>query len=851
MSKLYEQKFYNALENIFVGANIEGDSGYVNLLKIKSKYYKIILEQFKKEVNQNPTITESFKEEFFDRLYSFFEKYFSESGSVYFTKTANWQRVYEQVYTDNKDVVLFWKTHMLYYVKSDILFQSINLEIEDEETKQNYKFYFDVGNLQAKQNNEKKSLVFNFNKKDGETFVFDVAYSERGNKTKTEDIVKETKIPEAIIEKAFATFKKQSEVDFFINKDAEKFLSEQLDMYLHQILLADENKFDQNRLDQLKTVKEFAQKIIQFIAQFENELVRVWNKPKFTLNSNYVITIDKLPEEIIKKLEKHVGIKDQITEWIELGMVETGFDFKKREEKHKYLPIDTKYFKDLEIEILGLFDNLDEALDGRLIHSENYQALNTLQEKYKEKVQCIYIDPPYNAPASEIIYVNNYKHSSWLTLMDNRIDIAKKLLTKDGVFECAIDKQEQENLGKLLENKFPENEQVCVTIIHNPSGVQGDNFSHTNEYTYFIFPSKKRIINEIEREEFDVRNFRDVTGDESLRTAAKNCFYPIFIKDGKIFGFGDVCQNDFHPPVNIIRDDGIIEIYPIDPEGIERKWRFARQTVEAIKDSLIPSFLKKRKIWDIKREKNIFSPKTVWTDSKYSANNHGTQILNQIVPNNGFGFPKSLYNVQDCILAGSQNDSLILDFFPGSGTTAHAIIDLNRNNPESKRKYILTELGEHINNVIIPRVKKLCFTENWKEGKAQDGQGISHFVKYCKLEQYEDTLRNMKYQESSPSDIFDTRKPFEQYVFYADQKFAHVVENKKDDIELDFEKLYPNIDFAETISNIKGLPIKKITQTGVLLEGEEKEIKTDYKNMTKEEKVEFIKLLKPLLWWGE
>ncbi len=162
MSNINENKFYQALENIFTGANIEGDSGYVNLLKIKSSYYKLILAQFKKEIDLDQTITDYFKEEFFDKLYSFFEKYFSESGSVYFVKTANWQRVYEQVYTDNKDVVLFWKTHMLYYVKSDILFQSIDVNITDEESKQDYNFFFDVGNLQAKQNNEKNALIFSF-----------------------------------------------------------------------------------------------------------------------------------------------------------------------------------------------------------------------------------------------------------------------------------------------------------------------------------------------------------------------------------------------------------------------------------------------------------------------------------------------------------------------------------------------------------------------------------------------------------------------------------------------------------------------------------------------------------------
>ena len=147
-----EKKFYDALEKIFVGAPIEGEGGYVNLLKIKEKYYRQVVDSLKKDINNDTVVSESFKEDFYNLLFNFFEKYFSECGSVYFTKTANWQKVYEKVYSDNKDVVLFWKTNMLYYVKSDILFRSIYIKAMDMEDKQNYVFFFDVGDLKQKQN---------------------------------------------------------------------------------------------------------------------------------------------------------------------------------------------------------------------------------------------------------------------------------------------------------------------------------------------------------------------------------------------------------------------------------------------------------------------------------------------------------------------------------------------------------------------------------------------------------------------------------------------------------------------------------------------------------------------------
>jgi adenine-specific DNA-methyltransferase len=431
MSDFNEKIFYNALENIFTGAKIEGDSGYINLLKIKSDYYELILTNFKAAVDTESVINSSFKEEFFERLYSFFEKYFSESGSVYFAKTANWQRVYEQVYTDNKDVMLFWKTHMLYYVKTDILFQSMDVSIQNGDEIQT--FYFDVGALQNKQNNEKKELVFTYKEIKEGKYIIDVAYSVHGLKTKTDEIGKAIHVEDEIIEKAIAIFKKQASVDFFINKDAKKFLTGQLELYLHQIMLTDENKFDQKRLNQLKMIKFFAEKIIDFIAQFEDELVRIWNKPKFVLGSNYVITLDKLPDNITAKLSVHKRMKEQIAEWEELGMVETGFRFDRRSGEHAHLPVDTRYFKDLEHDILALFENLDDALDGKLIHSENYQVLNSIRDKYKEKIQCIYIDPPFNT-GSDFDYIDGYQDSTWLSIMQDRLKLAKDLLSAEGSF---------------------------------------------------------------------------------------------------------------------------------------------------------------------------------------------------------------------------------------------------------------------------------------------------------------------------------------------------------------------------------------------------------------------------------
>lgn len=165
-----EQKFYNALKDIFVGEKVEGESGYINLMRIKSRYFeKGVFSKLKEDIEEALKPFPEFKEELFDKLYTFFQRYFSESGSIYFRYTPIHQNVYKKVYTDDKDVILFWKTHMLYYVKTDRLFKNLEVEIDG------YKFFFDVSALEHKKAFEKKGIIYEIKEKrnDG-VIVFNV-----------------------------------------------------------------------------------------------------------------------------------------------------------------------------------------------------------------------------------------------------------------------------------------------------------------------------------------------------------------------------------------------------------------------------------------------------------------------------------------------------------------------------------------------------------------------------------------------------------------------------------------------------------------------------------------------------
>lgn len=228
--KKHEQQFFNALREIFVGAKVEGDSGYVNLMRIKSRYYeKGVFPHLQADINAALKPFPDFREELFDKLYTFFQRYFSESGSIYFRYTALNQNIYEKIYTDDRDVMLFWKTHMLYYVKTDRIFASLEVDVDGQ------KFFFDASNMTLKRANEKRGVVYAFRKADRGTLVFDVGYSEKGKSTKVDDILKAIKkegytVTDEFLDRAFRVFEKQSEVDYFINKNARAFLQEQFDL---------------------------------------------------------------------------------------------------------------------------------------------------------------------------------------------------------------------------------------------------------------------------------------------------------------------------------------------------------------------------------------------------------------------------------------------------------------------------------------------------------------------------------------------------------------------------------------------------------------------------------------------
>ncbi len=862
-----ENRFFSALRDVFVGAKVEGQSGFVNLMRIKSSYYEQgVFPRLKEDIDEALKPFPEFREELFDRLYTFFRRYFSESGSIYFRFTPPHDHIYEKVYIDDRDVVLFWKTHMLYYVKTDRLFKGMEVEFDG------FRFLFDVSTLEHKQANEKRSLVYDFKeqRKDG-TLVFTVAYSERGRRTNIAGIRRAIKdalglkkytvqVPsEEALERAFGLFERQSEVDYFINKDARRFLREQFNLWLYQYVFEPEERkgttWTEKRIRQLQALKEIAYKIIDFIAQFEDELVRVWNKPKFVLGSHYVITLDRIAArdggmEVLERVLAHPGIEAQVQEWRELGMVGEGFSpeqiwvedltGKHLHARYQYLPIDTRHFSDLEMAILSFFDHLDQELDGWLVHSENYQALNTMLPKFRERVKCIYIDPPYNTGSDEFIYRDQFRHSSWLTMMENRLRLAREWMREDGAIFVSTDDHEHAEAWKLMEALF--HIENAITSLVWEGGLKNDSrfVSVSQDYIIAFVKDKTRLtekgeiwrtrkegIDEIYRE---VKRLKQKYREdyESISNALKEWYRTLpkghpamahrhynMVDERGVFFPGDISWPGGGGPNYDV-------LHPVTKKPVAkpaRGWVFptAERMAKAISEGRVyfgpdETSVPKLKRYMHETEGQVISP--VFYKDRRAA----FQLLRDILGHDTFRNPKDEGILQKLIEATTDSVSLILDFFAGSGTTAHAVINLNREDG-GRRKYILVEMADYFHTVLLPRIKKVVFSDKWKGGKAQPGgKGISHFVKYFSLERYEEVLRKAHYRDDD-TPLFVQADPYTQYIFLRDPKMLDNAETgervmevdpEKNEIRVDLAKLYPDIDLAETLSCLTGKWIRRI-----------------------------------------
>lgn len=514
---------------------------------------------------ENVIDTNALEQEVFSHLANFFKRYYKDGDFI------SLRRYKKDVYAipyEGEEVKLHWANHDQYYIKTSEYLKNYTFKLKDGKS-----VHFQLKEASTEQNNNKSQgdqerrfaiyeeqpvevidgqLYINFTYESHKKTVKQAELEAKAveviqNNIPAEFALAFDKAPteknknRTIVEKHLNDFISRNTFDYFIHKDLGGFLRRELDFYIkNEVLYIDDINTENPayftaQLSKIKALKTVASKIITFLAQIEDFQKKLWLKKKFVISTNYCITLDRIPEKYYPEI---VANQAQLDEWKELFdvVIPNGSEESLRNEP--YLVLDTKFFsEEFKDKLLAEFDNLDEETNGLLINSENFQALNVMQEKYQKEIDSIYIDPPYNAQSSEIAYKNTFKHSSWLSLMENRLSISKSLLKDRFVNVIAIDEIENFNLGKMLEVTFEGCENSTLSIVHNPTGQQGSNFSYTHEFAHFLFPKNVDIIgledrNDKNREaQPDVRPLRNVSsGKNHLRESAANCFYPIYVK---------------------------------------------------------------------------------------------------------------------------------------------------------------------------------------------------------------------------------------------------------------------------------------------------------------------------------
>lgn len=577
----------------------------------------------------------------------------------------------------------------------------------------------------------------------------------------------------SLLEKHLNAYTKKNTTDYFIHKNLKGFLTNELDFYIknevfHLDDLGTENELSvEQYVTRAKVMKTICLKIIDFLSQIEDFQKMLFEKKKFIVNTDYCMTLDNVPEELYPKI---LNNKDQINEWRTLyGIGEeeqaTITSFNANDElylKEKpYLVLDTKFFdQDFKDKLIGSFKDLDDIVDGLMINSENWQALNLMQEKYKEKIKCVHIDPPYNTATSGFLYKNEYQHSSWLALMVQRITSSVNLMSKDAVFQCHIDENEYEVLFSLFEQIGIPNSGTIIWDKKNPMlGRKGIATQHEyimwrsfldepiymrNESVHKILTYAHKYIeqyggvNEKSRRDFSkwVLSQDDLTGGEKA--------YRLLEDDGRVFR--GVAMGAPEP-----RTDPKYHIPLIHP--ITKKpcpvpsngWSRTPKTLEELieKGEILwgkdHSTQPQKKVYLTSESKRQIT--SVIQDAK-----SGKAYLDGLGLAFPYCHPVSLYEELFGAVKFSIGD-IFLDYFAGSGTSAHAVLNLNKGDG-GNRKYILVEMGIYFDTIMKRRIQKVMFSDNWKDGKPQSNDGISHIFKYQTLEQYEDTLNNIDFTDS-------------------------------------------------------------------------------------------------------
>jgi len=601
-------------------------------------------------------------------------------------------------------------------------------------------------------------------------------------------------------------FSRKNSSDYFIHKDLEGFLSRELDFYLkNEVLQLDSldaggEERAEGWFQMMRLIRRIGQVIIRFLAQIENFQKRIFEKKKFVTASHFCLTLDRIPESLYPEIAKNTA---QIAEWKHLfsiheakGWTETpSVAFLKN---NWNLVLDTKFFGEEFVDAaLAAQPDIEAGLGGLAIHSENFQGLSLVEELYRERVAVSFTDPPYNTGSDGFIYRDSLQHSTWASMAYDRLAAARNLLSAEGSLFVTLDENESANFKAIAGKVFGPSNHITTCIWQKNYSPKSSArfFSEDHDFVHvYVKDASCWLPAHLPRTEEQDAAYQNPdedprgpwkTSDLSARNPYSQGLYPVTTPSGRVI-------------------DG-------PPKG--RYWSINKERFEELK--------KDNRIWwgksgdSIPQLKRFLSevkqgrvPQTLWLYKDVGHTQEAKQILVDLMyydtAEKVFGTPKPPRLVERSLAIGlNGGEPVVFDFFAGSGTTGHAVVQLNRTD-QGDRSYVLIEMGDYFDTLLKPRLQKVIYSPDWKAGKPQARDaGISHCFQYIKLESYEDALGNIAFNENEAA---QRQLRFDEYVIH----YMLAFETGQSETLLDCEKLATPFDYKLEIRDNGDTAVKAV-----------------------------------------
>lgn len=714
----------------------------------------------------------------FSHLLTFFSRYYDKGD---FISQRRYKGDTYAIPYSGEEVVLHWANRDQYYTKSGESFSNFSFKLDDGRAVHFHLVAADTAKDNRKDNDKERRFVLATARtvtrtdEEGETYEetiqpvaeeygalvirFDYAPQPKGTKQEAlvdqavaaildDEAVKArwlaltTRAPteknpkRTLLEKHLTTYTQKNTADYFIHKDLGGFLRRELDFYIKNEVMnlddvqgAEAFAAIEKNLRMIQCLRAIALDLITFLASIENFQKKLWLKKKFVVAAHYCVTLDRVPEALYPAIAANAA---QWAQWHDLGMRASAAEAMVEDLKAApFLMVDTALFDaGFRADLLKAIPDLDASLDGLLVHGDNFQALTLLGERLKEKVKSIYIDPPYNTGKGDFPYKDGFQASSWYTMMLDRATSAKALMAPKGLFALQIGDQEAGRSRLLVENVFAERKNTAVA---------------------------RRGIKNVQAQFSDIDKLslgHDVIHICAAREGLRLPHLRHRLKDGKDGKWDTFWRGTDRATMRY-------ELFGHNPTSGQWRWEEnrAKQAVANYEHYL-------------KHEAKTKSLDDWWSENLQAGSDLDFVRCNEddvvqyyvspqdfrLVSDNWLDIPasggftdfpheKSIQLLQRIIGWNCEAGDFVLDYFAGSGSTSHAVIDLARSG--LPLKHVAIEQGDYFVETLLPRLKRYVYSADWRDGKPTAPEtGISHAFKVLKIEGYEDTLNNLDLKRS-------------------------------------------------------------------------------------------------------